>query len=139
MAWFMPLSLWIGSSYPFAQRSLDEVPCNCISCKMRLSKHFSHCNACISCVVACDSLLQGISPYRRLTLPIFNHNYSKSLFEIYVVLAYMCAPRTITRIHDANAHLVIGKDESWLIDVGTSWYQLLQVERMKSKIEQEYC
>ena len=39
--------------------------------------------------------------------------------------------------HDANAHLVIGKEESWLIDVGTSWYQLLQVERMKSKIEQK--
>ena len=78
-------TLWRGSchllvseiSYPFAQRSLDEVPCNCISCKMPLSKHFSHCNACKSCVAACDSLLQGISPYRRLTLPIFNHNYSK--------------------------------------------------------------
>ena len=39
--------------------------------------------------------------------------------------------------HDANAHLVIGKEESWLIDAGTSWYQLLQVERMKSKIEQK--
>jgi len=37
--------------------------------------------------------------------------------------------------HDANASLVVGKEEAILIDVGTSWYQMLQVERIKGHIE----
>jgi glyoxylase-like metal-dependent hydrolase (beta-lactamase superfamily II) len=37
--------------------------------------------------------------------------------------------------HDANASLVVGKEEAILIDTGTSWYQMLQVERIKGHIE----
>ena len=38
--------------------------------------------------------------------------------------------------HDANASLVVGKEEAILIDAGTSWYQMLQVERIKGHIEE---
>jgi glyoxylase-like metal-dependent hydrolase (beta-lactamase superfamily II) len=38
--------------------------------------------------------------------------------------------------HDANASLVVGKEEAILIDTGTSWYQMLQVERIKGHIEE---
>jgi glyoxylase-like metal-dependent hydrolase (beta-lactamase superfamily II) len=36
--------------------------------------------------------------------------------------------------HDANAILVVGSDSTMLVDVGTSWYQLLVEERVRGKL-----
>ncbi len=45
----------------------------------------------------------------------------------------------ITRLpgihHDSNALLVSDNEEATLIDCGTSWYQLLQFERIKGKLD----
>ena len=39
--------------------------------------------------------------------------------------------------HDVNATLICGEQGNYIVDVGTSWYQLLLQERLMGKIGDE--
>ena len=39
--------------------------------------------------------------------------------------------------HDANAVIFSGKEEKILVDAGTTWYQMLQVERISGHLAEE--
>ncbi len=82
-------------------------------------------------------LLQGIEPWVGHQLPIFNPNHNKITHSFKHKDVFECFVRIIRLPgihHDANAVIFSGKEGNILVDAGTTWYQMLQVERIKGHI-----
>jgi glyoxylase-like metal-dependent hydrolase (beta-lactamase superfamily II) len=81
---------------------------------------------------ACFSLWESSHVVADL-LPLFNPIQSKAV-QLFQGLGPLGRRVRITRLpgihHDANAVIMVGSKSSIMVDTGTTWYQMLQLERL---------